>query len=188
LPHRDHLDAVPASRPINPKILRWRATLNAGVPPRSAGRKGIFRVIPIAVTTWPDEATRTSNSACVWIAEATIEGRIYTARSRHGPANELARALVAAALLDRQMVIHCLGLAGTMTYRSFRAAATWTFSEGERALRRVRGQANFPEYHYVYIEPGSYEIYRKTGIFPEGTILFKELQLTLGPPKTRMAH
>src|SRR5215470_6449776 len=24
------------------------------------------------------------------------------------------------------------------------------------------GQANFPEYHYVYIEPGSYEIYRKT--------------------------
>ena len=31
------------------------------------------------------------------------------------------------------------------------------------------GQANFPEYHYVYIEPGSYEIYRKTGIFPEGT-------------------
>ena len=29
------------------------------------------------------------------------------------------------------------------------------------------GQANFPEYHYVYIEPGSYEIYRKTGIFPK---------------------
>ena len=43
------------------------------------------------------------------------------------------------------------------------------------------GQANFPEYHYVYIEPGSYEIYRKTGIFPDGTIFFKELQLTLGP-------
>src|SRR5215469_17758531 len=32
------------------------------------------------------------------------------------------------------------------------------------------GQANFPEYHYVYIEPGSYEIYRKTGAFPDGTI------------------
>jgi hypothetical protein len=43
------------------------------------------------------------------------------------------------------------------------------------------GQANFPEYHYVYIEPGSYEIYRKTGIFPDGTIFFKELQLTKGP-------
>lgn len=41
------------------------------------------------------------------------------------------------------------------------------------------GKANFPEYHNVYIEPGSYEIYKKTGEFPEGTILFKELQLTI---------
>lgn len=41
------------------------------------------------------------------------------------------------------------------------------------------GHANFPEYHNVYIEPGSYEIYKKTGVFPEGTILFKELQLSL---------
>src|ERR1700761_8691365 len=41
------------------------------------------------------------------------------------------------------------------------------------------GKANFPEYHNVYIEPGSYAIYLKTGVFPEGTILFKELQLTL---------
>jgi hypothetical protein len=37
----------------------------------------------------------------------------------------------------------------------------------------------FPEYHNVYIEPGSYEIYKKTNAFPEGTIIFKELQLTL---------
>jgi len=41
------------------------------------------------------------------------------------------------------------------------------------------GMANFPEFHNVYIEPGSYEIYKKTNVFPEGTILFKELQLTL---------
>ena len=41
------------------------------------------------------------------------------------------------------------------------------------------GKANFPEFHNVYIEPGSYDIYKKTGTFPEGTILFKELQLTL---------
>ena len=39
----------------------------------------------------------------------------------------------------------------------------------------------FPEYHNVYIEPGSYAIYKKTGVFPEGTIFFKELQLTLPP-------
>lgn len=41
------------------------------------------------------------------------------------------------------------------------------------------GHAGFPEFHNVYIEPGSYEIYKQTGQFPEGTILFKELQLTL---------
>jgi hypothetical protein len=38
-------------------------------------------------------------------------------------------------------------------------------------------QANFPEFHNVYIEPGSYDIYKKTGVFPEGTIFVKELQL-----------
>jgi hypothetical protein len=41
------------------------------------------------------------------------------------------------------------------------------------------GKANFPEFHNVYIEPGSYEIYKQTGEFPEGTIFFKELQLAL---------
>jgi hypothetical protein len=39
----------------------------------------------------------------------------------------------------------------------------------------------FPEYHNVYIEPGSYEINKKTGEFPDGTIMFKELQRVLGP-------
>jgi hypothetical protein len=43
------------------------------------------------------------------------------------------------------------------------------------------GHAGFPEYHNVYIEPGSYKIYKKTGVFPDGTILFKALQLTLPP-------
>jgi hypothetical protein len=38
----------------------------------------------------------------------------------------------------RPMVIRYSGLAGTLTYRSFYAAATWTNSEGERTLRRVR--------------------------------------------------
>src|SRR5215470_18667347 len=41
------------------------------------------------------------------------------------------------------------------------------------------GKAGFPEYHNVYIEPGSYEIFKQTGEFPEGTIMFKELQRTL---------
>ena len=44
-----------------------------------------------------------------------------------------------------------------------------------------KGKAAFPEYHNVYIEPGSYAIYKKTGVFPEGTMFYKELQLTLTP-------
>ena len=40
------------------------------------------------------------------------------------------------------------------------------------------GKAGFPEYHNVYINPDAYRHYRKTGDFPEGTILLKELQLT----------
>ena len=43
------------------------------------------------------------------------------------------------------------------------------------------GKENFPEFHNVYIEPGSFDIYKKTGVFPEGTIFFKELQRTLKP-------
>jgi hypothetical protein len=41
------------------------------------------------------------------------------------------------------------------------------------------GMANFPEYHNVYMQPWAYEEYQKTNVFPEGTIMFKELQLTL---------
>jgi hypothetical protein len=40
-------------------------------------------------------------------------------------------------------------------------------------------KASFQEFHNVYIEPGSYEIYKKTNVFPEGTIFFKELQLDM---------
>ena len=41
------------------------------------------------------------------------------------------------------------------------------------------GKAGFPEFHNVYIEPGSYAIFQQTSQFPEGTIMFKELQLGL---------
>lgn len=43
------------------------------------------------------------------------------------------------------------------------------------------GKASFPEYHNVYIQPWAYAVYVKTNQFPEETIMFKELQLTLGP-------
>ncbi len=41
------------------------------------------------------------------------------------------------------------------------------------------GSAGFPEYHNVYVRPEALEAYRKSGEWPEGTILLKELQLTL---------
>jgi hypothetical protein len=40
------------------------------------------------------------------------------------------------------------------------------------------GEAAFPEYHNVYVQPEAFRTYRKTGQWPEGTIMFKELQLT----------
>ncbi len=41
------------------------------------------------------------------------------------------------------------------------------------------GEAGFPEYHNVYMHPEVYKIYKETNEFPEGTILLKELQLTI---------
>ncbi len=40
------------------------------------------------------------------------------------------------------------------------------------------GKANFPEFHYVYVQPEAFDHYRQHGVWPEGTIMFKELQLT----------
>jgi hypothetical protein len=86
--------------------------------------------MPIVVTSRPDETTRTPNGPCFWIAEATVDGHQFRARSRHGAPNALARQLLAAGLADRPMVISYRGLAGAMTYRSFHAAAKWTYTEG----------------------------------------------------------
>jgi len=43
------------------------------------------------------------------------------------------------------------------------------------------GKANFPEYHHVYIEQRNVDAYLKTGVFPEGTIIVKELTRVLDP-------
>ena len=39
------------------------------------------------------------------------------------------------------------------------------------------GEAGFPEYHNVYVQPSAFKAYRKTGKWPEGTMMLKELQL-----------
>src|SRR5579872_1621904 len=43
------------------------------------------------------------------------------------------------------------------------------------------GKANFPEYHHVYIEKKNVDAYLKTGEFPEGTVIIKELTRVLDP-------
>jgi Cytochrome P460 len=43
------------------------------------------------------------------------------------------------------------------------------------------GKANFPEFHNVYVERTNFEAYQKTGTFPEGTVLVKELVLVQKP-------
>ncbi len=40
------------------------------------------------------------------------------------------------------------------------------------------GAAGFPEFHNVYVAPAALDHYRRTGDWPEGTVLVKELQLT----------
>jgi hypothetical protein len=42
-------------------------------------------------------------------------------------------------------------------------------------------RSNFPEYHHVYIEKKNVDAYLKTGSFPEGTVIVKELTRVLDP-------
>ena len=43
------------------------------------------------------------------------------------------------------------------------------------------GKAGFPEYHHVYVEEKNVDAYLKTGSFPEGTVIVKELTRVLNP-------
>ena len=43
------------------------------------------------------------------------------------------------------------------------------------------GKAGFPEYHNVYIEKQNVDAYMKTGSFPAGTVIVKELTTVLNP-------
>jgi len=97
----------------------------------------------IKVLTYPLEETRTPNGVCHWVAETTLQdGRFFFVRSRHGAPNKLARQLVAAGIPDQPMEA-CDRRSGlkALTYRSFHAAAKWTYTEGAATLlQRVRYQ------------------------------------------------
>ncbi len=56
---------------------------------------------------------------------------------------------------------------------------TWVFLGSPLTPNALNGgNAPFPEYHNVYVQPQAFAAYRKSGQWPEGTIMFKELQLT----------
>jgi hypothetical protein len=42
-------------------------------------------------------------------------------------------------------------------------------------------KSNFPEYHHVYVEKKNVDVYLRTGDFPEGTVIVKELTRVLDP-------
>ena len=39
------------------------------------------------------------------------------------------------------------------------------------------GKAGFPEFHHVYVNPDAFAVYQRTGDFPDGTVIVKELVL-----------
>ena len=53
----------------------------------------------------------------------------------------------------------------------------WTFLGSPLTPNGLNGgEAGFPEYHNVYVQPEAFDAYRRTGEWPEGTIMLKELQ------------
>jgi hypothetical protein len=58
----------------------------------------------------------------------------------------------------------------------------WVFVGGPLTPNGLNGgKAGFPEFHNVYVEARNLNAYRKTGNFPEGTLIVKELTLVLKP-------
>src|ERR1700751_6030730 len=59
---------------------------------------------------------------------------------------------------------------------------TWVFVGAPLTPNGLNnGKAGFPEYHHVYIQAQNVEAYLKTGSFPEGTVIIKEITRGLDP-------
>jgi hypothetical protein len=96
----------------------------------------------------PSSRTHTGS---LWEASTEIDGKSYSAVSRHGGPQALARALVAAGIPDQPVEVRsevCVfdngaeirteELRGCISYRSLHAMAEATFEEGDRPLHRAR--------------------------------------------------
>src|ERR1700744_6794624 len=59
----------------------------------------------------------------------------------------------------------------------------WVFIGGPITPNKLNnGEAQFPEFHTVYIQLDNFRYYQKNGKFPEGTVLVKELTLAQTGP------
>jgi hypothetical protein len=123
-------------------------------------------VIQIRQHLVPHSRTQTGS---LWEAFTEIGGKTYTATSRHGAPQALARKLLIAGIPGHQPVevfsqvctydngteIHTEELRGCVTYRTLYAMARTTLEEGDRPLRRARfkerPQIAFP------LQPGAAE-------------------------------
>jgi hypothetical protein len=93
----------------------------------------------ITVMLQPDEPTRTASKPCSWVAECCVDDVFYRGRSRNAAANELARVMVAAGVPDDEMQTVLRSGMPVMHYRSFHAAAKWTYQESAtNPVHRVR--------------------------------------------------
>jgi hypothetical protein len=93
----------------------------------------------IRIHQHPDETTRTPSRSCQWLAETTIDGTAYSARSRNGAPYALARVLVEAGIADQPVTVISAGTKGEMTYKSLHAMAGCTIKEGAAtSIQRVK--------------------------------------------------
>lgn len=87
----------------------------------------------------PLEGTRTPEKSCFYEAECEVDGQHYSARSRHGAPNELARVLVSAGVADQPVEVRQVGIKGYISYRALHELARWTYQETVAVpLRQVR--------------------------------------------------
>lgn len=87
----------------------------------------------------PLEHTRTPERSSVFEAECEVGDQRYSARSRHGAPNELARLLVSAGVPDQPVEVRQIGIKGCLSWRSLHEMARWTYEESATMpLRRVR--------------------------------------------------
>jgi hypothetical protein len=91
-----------------------------------------------------------TGTGSLWEASTEIGGKTYSAASRHGAPQALARVLLAAGIPDQPVEVRseiCVfddgktirteELKGCIRYRSLHAMARYTFQEGDRPLHRV---------------------------------------------------